>query len=398
MKRNRLLFAGLHVLAFFASGCADDLGACEGSLQGRDTVLVNNTVVYGGQAIMNRACATGCHASGASGADRRGVPAGLDFDLLPIDEGEAAGTRKVGTATIVKLKSSQIEGLRARQKKIVEHRSLIWQQVQDGLMPPTGMFDAVMNNIIASSEKAPCTEGKPYSKLPVAQTREVLRNWLACGAPLVETNGSKVDKTRVAGAAGYQYPVCKKAPDAVITLESLFKTTLSECGGCHDGGSLSSPPEFLSLTSLAKSLRTKSVCGKKPFVTPGNPDKSYLLDLLEGPNPECNHEQMPKGGLGPLSARAIAEVSAWIEAGAPTTADDIDEPEASDEESASDEGEQSTEPEDEQAEEDAAVPELEEELDAGPVKDAGVVKDAGSDAGKDAGRDAGKDAGRDAGR
>lgn len=321
---NRVSSVGLLMLACSATGCGEGVGPCESSLGGRDTVVVNNTVVYGGQAIMNQACATGCHSSKATGRARRGVPAGLDFDLLPVDEEDAAGTKKSGKRTIVKLKSAQVEGLRARQKKIVELRDLIWQQVQDGLMPPGGMFTSVMSSIFASSESKPCEAGKPYSTIQPARTREVLRSWLACGAPLVETNGKEVEKSAVPGAAGYQYPACVQEPDAVVTLESLFKTTFSECGGCHNNA-LTGPPSFRSVEVLAEALREESRCAEKPFVTPGTPEESYLLDLLKGPNVDCNHERMPKGGLDPLSDRAIAEVSAWIAAGAPTTSANVDE-------------------------------------------------------------------------
>jgi hypothetical protein len=396
MNWNRLQYAGLLALASFAFACTDDVGTCEGSLQGRDTVLVDNTVVYGGQAIMNRACSVGCHSSLATGAARNGVPAGLDFDLKPVDEEDAAGTKKSGTTTIVKLKEAQIAGLRARQKKIVENRHLIWQQVQDGLMPPAGMFESVMSNIFASSEKTPCKAGKEYSKIPQVQTREVLRNWLACGAPLVETNGSKVDKTSTAGAAGYQYPTCAAEPAEVVTLETLFTTTLADCGVCHNN-SFTGPPAFASVEVLAKSLRTKSACAGKKFVSPGKPEDSYMLDLLKGPNPACNHEQMPQGDS--LSTRAIDQITAWIAAGAPTTAADLSSnPSEGDDEQADDGQDDPSSGMD--GEEETPPPDVEQEQDAGAPKDAGsdAGKDAGSDAGKDAGRDAGKDAGRDAGK
>ena len=115
---------------------------------------------------------------------------------------------------------------------------------------------------------------------------------------------------------------------------------------------------------------------------------SYLLDLLQAANPDCQHERMPKGD--PLSERAIAEVSAWITAGAPTTEADVSEhPNQSVDEPTSEDAE-STEMDHEDV--DVATPEMNEE------KDAGARQDAGRKAGKDAGRDAGKDAGRDAGR
>lgn len=308
----------------FACSCAD-VGVCDPSLEGRDTVVVNNTILYGGQAIMNKACSVGCHLSTATGADRHGAPAGLDFDLLPIDEANAAGMTKSGDSTIVRLTSAQLDGLRKRQRMIVELRDDIWQQVVDGQMPPGGMLGSVMGTIFASSERRPCRAGTSYAEMDGAQTREIMRNWLACGAPFVETNGKKLDQSSAAGMAGDQYLACVQESDAGVTLERLFKSTFSECGGCHNS-SITGPPSFLDVATLAKSLRTKSACGGKPFVTPGDPEKSYLLELLRGPNPACNHDRMPAGGLDPLSDRAIAEVATWIANGAPTTAADLSAP------------------------------------------------------------------------
>ncbi|MEY4508968.1 MAG: hypothetical protein RLZZ450_1090 [Pseudomonadota bacterium] len=394
MKWNRLLCAALVGLSHFASACTEDVGICQGSLQGRDTVWVNGNVMYGGQAILNKACAVGCHASGATGLARHGVPAGLDFDLLPVDQEDVAGTRKRGAVTVVKLTNTQVSGLRARQKKIVEQRNLIWQQIQDGLMPPGGMIDDVMSTIYASSEKTPCKRGKAYSKIPQVQTREVLRNWLACGAPLVETNNPKLDKSvATPGTAGYQYQECETEPAESVTLERLFATTFGDCGGCHNG-SLTPPPRFVSVDGLADDLRTGKSCSGKPFVTPGDPDESYLLDLLKGPDPACNKQQMPVGE--PLSARGIAEVTAWIAAGAPTTANDVGEPPRPSDSASTEDDEQSADADAEPTNEDEQTT----THDAGPVRDAGPVKDAGIS--KDAGpvKDAGvtKDAGRDAGR
>jgi hypothetical protein len=236
-------------------------------------VVVNDTVLYGGQAIMNKACAVGCHLSTALGADRQGAPAGLDFDLFPIDDAKAAGTIKSGDGPIVKLTDNQLANLRYRQQLIVNLRDDIWQQVVEGRMPPGGLLGAVMSSIFSSSERRPCRAGTSYAELDAAETQEVLRNWLACGAPFVEANTKKLEQTSVGGTAGNQYLACVQESDAEVTLESLFKSTFSECGGCHNA-SIAGPPSFLDVKTLAKSLRTKSACAGKPFVTPGNPKKS----------------------------------------------------------------------------------------------------------------------------
>lgn len=314
------------LLAACATAACADVGPCEGPLEGRDTVVVNGSIVYGGQAIVNKACATGCHLSTAKGAARRGAPAGLDFDLIPVAEENAAGMTTSGDHTYVKLQAMQVEGLRNRQKKIVELRDSLWQQVQDGLMPPGGMLQSLMSTIFASTEVSPCKSGEAYSAIAEAETREVLRNWLACGAPFVETHGEKLPKSSAAGTVGDQYRECTASQPAggapTVTLETLFISTFADCGGCHNNA-LTGPPAFADVETLAASLRTESVCGGKPFVTPGDPESSYLLDLLRAPNPRCNHQQMPAGGLDPLTARAIAGVEAWILSGAPTTAADL---------------------------------------------------------------------------
>ena len=379
---------------------------CHGSLQGRDTVLAGGQVVYGGQAILNRTCAGGCHSSSATGDNRHGVPAGLDFDLMPVDQEDVAGTKKSGDRTVVKLTGSQIAGLRARQKKIVEQRNLIWQQIEDGLMPPSGGFESMMTNIFASSEKTPCKRGTPYTEMSQVRTREVLRNWLACGAPLVETNSTKIVPTvATPGTAGYQYRVCEPETE-VITLETLFSNTLSQCGGCHNQPIGTPPPRFTSLEVFATTLLEGKGCSGKPFVTPYKPEESYLLDRLKGADPDCPLSTiMPPGDM--LTERGIAQVTAWITAGAPVTADDVKGPNQSVDESTDDE---STDADDEASDDeptdtdDEATDDQATDEDPVPTKDAGAARDAGKlqDAGsaKDAGtaKDAGKDAGRDAGR
>src|SRR5688500_7897877 len=81
------LLAGLSALT---AGC-NDLGTCDDPARGRRTVKTGSgpdQVMYAGQAIMQRSCATGCHSSKTSGGGRQGAPAGLNFDLAPIESGD----------------------------------------------------------------------------------------------------------------------------------------------------------------------------------------------------------------------------------------------------------------------------------------------------------------------
>lgn len=330
--------------------------------------------MYAGQAIVNAACGTGCHASNASGEGRRGVPGGLDFDLRPISEEDAAGTRTNSRGeTVVKLQSAQIAGLRARQRTILDNRDSMWSQLQQKLMPPDGRFESALSTIFSIESGTTCEKDKAYSKLAAGRARETVRDWLACGAPLVESNGAAVEKSRSAGVVGYQYPVCEPpaGEQVTISLTSLIEGPLMSCMGCHPG---LSPPNLRTVDAAAATFADgkKPPCGGKPYVTPGDPDNSYLLDILTEENKECDHERMPLGGPY-LSAADLQKVSDWITAGAPTVADDAPAPSEEDESSASaDEADEETSPSDD------------EETEAPAKVDAG--RDAGKGATKDAGR------------
>ena len=379
MERNRLRFAWLVVLCLQAAACADDVGKCIGADKARVPVVVNNVVMYAGQAIVNHACTTGCHASSAQGETRRGVPGGLDFDLLPVNEEDAAGQRTNQKGdVVVKLRSEQIAGLRARQQTIFDQRDAMWTQLQHKLMPPVGEFESVLSKIFMIESGTECGRGKAISKLPAGAARETVRNWLACGAPLVESNGTVVEKSRALGTVGYQYPMCSDpAGDTItITLETLVDTSLSSCSGCHPG---LSPPNLSSVDDIVAAIADgkEPECGGKPYVTPGDPDNSFLLDILTKDIPSCKHERMPLNGPY-LSAADLKKVSDWIAAGAPVSDDDVMSPAG--------------------ASDDASDDSSADSIDETPVdkKDAGTpALDASApNPGKDAGRDAGKDAGR----
>ena len=85
--------------------------------------------------------------------------------------------------------------------------------------------------------------------------------------------------------------------------------------GCHAG---SSPAEDLNLQAGNTYGSTVGVaafqsCGGT-LVVAGNADASYLVSKLEGT--QCSGQRMPRGGPS-LSAQQIADVRAWITAGAP---------------------------------------------------------------------------------
>jgi len=310
---------------------------------GYDTVQVGSQVQYGGQAIINQSCANGiCHSSAAKGAARRGAPADLNFDLRPVGESgvESSGENDKGY-TVAKLKADDVRGLRERQRKVFEERNSIWQQVKDGDMPPPGMFASFRNlaSIFDTDEATPCTRisTKGIADITTKASQDVLRTWLACSVPIVEVNSSVVEVPGSAGTAGYQYQVCGGGgvdtdggtPDAgggvvTVTLKDLLADDGAfgtyACAACHPSVA---KDKAVDLTDEAKSYTTltatKAICNGKPYVTPGDPAKSFLMDVISKDDPGCNAMRMPMGPA--MTAAEIKKVSDWIQGGAKKSTD-----------------------------------------------------------------------------
>ena len=105
---------------------------------------------------------------------------------------------------------------------------------------------------------------------------------------------------------------------ATPTLTQLQVTIFTPiCSGCHDGvGTV--PPGALNLTAGGTHAATVNVAtGEQPtlkFIVPSDPTDSYLVQKLLGAS-TITGGRMPLGGPY-LSAAPIAEVQAWITAGA----------------------------------------------------------------------------------
>lgn len=166
--------SGLHALLLvLLTGCAPTVGS-ECDEAGARTVVYSaddvGTPMYAGQALVHRSCGYGsfCHTE-SEVAQRFGAPAGLDFDVDLASD--AADT----------------ERLRRGQLGVFRHRDAIWAEVEAGRMPPSG----VGTETVAA--------GPAFRALPEVDTsegRQILRNWLACGAPVVERTS---DSPRPAG-------------------------------------------------------------------------------------------------------------------------------------------------------------------------------------------------------
>ncbi len=108
-------------------------------------------------------------------------------------------------------------------------------------------------------------------------------------------------------------------PPPTVTLAQLQSTIFTpSCSGCHTGGG-SVLPSSMNLSNAAASYAALVgiASTEQPDVqrvNPGNPDASYVVRKLEG-TPGITGDRMPLGGA-PLSAALIADVRAWITAGA----------------------------------------------------------------------------------
>lgn len=355
MRLNRTLVAILLTSSLPLLGCTDEVGSCDDDAQGEDTVLVNGAVQFGGQAIMNQACA-GCHSSTAKGAARQGAPAGLDFDLLPIDPEDPSlvdGTKMNADRTVVvNVKPAALAGLRERRRRVFEDRNTIWQQVKEGMMPPPGSaFDGfrTLSNIIGTSDGAPCkADVGPLAPLSRKSSRDVLRKWLACSAPVVEVNSSDKVVTMpdqenivttdagtgavdagtawsVAGEVGYQFAVCEDTGDGgtQITIEQVFERVMGgKCALCHP--SVAEPDLSTPEAAYAALVGKQSDECDKPYVVPGNAEGSFLYELVST-TPSCSMRMPPTGNLASGEIKVIAD---WINAGA-LRASEVDKARAS---------------------------------------------------------------------
>lgn len=262
------------------SGCGDDLGACDTNAAKQLVYSQAGLVATKGQALMHDSCGSAafCHSEGAKGEARLGAPQRLDFDMLPLATGWPS---------------------------VVTHSKAIWASVLDGSMPPEGEGQRAVSNGNWSFDP----EGRAGAqRLPPLSTRAgkaVLRNWLACGAPVVgDTVVPSWTRAPVLSDAG-----------ALSDWSALFTQIIApRCAtaGCHNtqtkAGGLALAEECAAYTALLE----KDACGK-PRLVPSNADSS-LLDKLESSKPACGGPMPPAGSL---DAPELNAIRAWVEAGAP---------------------------------------------------------------------------------
>jgi hypothetical protein len=263
-------------------GCRSELGECD--------TLAANELVYGrdglvatkGQALVHDSCGNGafCHAALATSKRRYGAPARMDFDMLPSPTG-----------------LSEVRGLAED----------VWKLVRTGQMPPVGSGSSVIGDGAWLADVARDHEAPRLPALATDEGKAILRNWLACGAPVVVD--TRVPRGVQPGSSTFD------AGDGTPTWSAIFQgILLPTCAtqGCHSGASAAGGLALEDACDAYAALFQPGACDEAPVLA-GSADSSLLIDKLESDQPRCGTPMPP---TGPLPEGMKAAVRAWIEGGA----------------------------------------------------------------------------------
>ncbi|MEM7449330.1 MAG: hypothetical protein AAF355_13945 [Myxococcota bacterium] len=352
--RGSILTPGCLVLTLVYTallpGCLPELGSCdEEGDQGRQLVYVNGGVddglpYYAGQAYMRSSCAGDgafCHARNATSPF--GAPRGLNYDLTLACRDDVFNAQDC-----LQHYPEEHSTLINARKDVSNWRRYIYREVQRGHMPPGRAGRSVVN--ASSSYRLSPEPEDPIllPKLGSSEGREILREWLACGNPIVwraeepdqgQVPGDLCNEVSGVDANGDEL-VEEGIGDCVVRQQlvidpswtSIYALVIEpECTACHDqdpenplrsqflasGGLNLNGQEDAYQALVVESIRASSTCiGEATnYVAPGDPDGSYLMDKIGPSGPMlCGGVRMPIGGG--LAAIALEAIQEWIANGA----------------------------------------------------------------------------------
>ncbi|KPK16001.1 MAG: hypothetical protein AMJ62_07385 [Myxococcales bacterium SG8_38] len=380
MLPRRLLVCAILPIACLASGCNDrDLGECNlGSLEGDEDGLpgpkafdlVYNSIdgrpMFEGQALVQASCGNGsfCHAPSAVGAGRIGVPAGLDFDVQlactdPSVDPTCANLQPCEGAGAQSPYCERLERLQSNRDTTASWGGDIMNEIRDGTMPPGAAGEQVQND--TPWIRPNLTE---LPRLDTKEGRDIVRNWLACGAPVVaRTEIAPTPQNELAPCQSLEDEVCVYSgpqgdlPDP--TWSSIYWSLIfTQCVTCHgpansnlnsDDPNPANPLETGTIPGGAspQGFAALDLTGSDPADTSNWPSESHgaLVDVpasaagaCEGPGvinviptdgpgslmiqkmraeQTCGREMPLGSGTQTISNAVIAVVEQWINAGAP---------------------------------------------------------------------------------
>jgi len=310
------LFHSTWLTLVLVSGCAPELGACDTNRARQLVYDDTGAPAFEGQALMIQSCGFGafCHAE-VDAEHRFGAPAGLAYDLRLASFGPEA-------------EAEETERLREMATRTLEHRHEIWAQVASGLMPVAGEAGSSALEGAPSYQRihGVTLEATPIATLETEEGREILRNWLACGVPVVERTMTSIEQADVPPVGEVASPI------ELIPLEPSWediherlvqpRCNSSACHGAAAAGELDlrgSAAE--ALTTLLEGTGAGDECGAagQPYLVPGDARASLLFQKLTGRVHEAGGDtsavcgdRMPSGG-SPVSEASMASVEAWID-------------------------------------------------------------------------------------
>lgn len=295
------------LLCAFQAGCSTaELGECD-ELAARQLVFdQNGTPAYAGQAQLMVSCGNGgfCHSAEASGPlGRFGAPGHLNFDMNVA----ATGADPAEAAT---------DRLRRGVSRVREYAESIFTEVDAQRMPPFGEATITAH---AGVPRFAFEDGSRLKLVDTFEGLEVLQNWLACGAPVVE-------RTTPRGAGVEPVGDIVPAQGSAIqpTFSSIYNNYISPtCGqACHGPNiptelarsNLNMSTQGLAYTALVNQAAAGEACGSTTAtrVIPGDAAGALITQKLSG-SPPCG-ESMPIGGTVP--AGVLTALQQWINDGA----------------------------------------------------------------------------------
>jgi len=334
----------LVALASQVAACAPDLGACDAvlarqpafvALPNRGNELLPDVRGFGGQpmfegqALLATRCANGeCHSSSADVAagERHGVPAGFDLDVSVACDARAPAAACPPLA---------VTALRAARNTAYDYRVEIYDSVRGAAMPPSGPEADRLKRAAPTFVRV---DGSPLPDIEDPEGQAILRNWLACRAPVIEraedTAGGVVGEYCGDGVTGdCVLGPRKQIPAPEQNWDSIFALVIEPlCSSCHGPGTcpeedrpcrtdfreesqLDLSTADLAYDGLVGVVARGAYCKNRGLthIVPGNPDASFLLAKL-AETPECGG-QMPQSGQA-LPEMVLRPLREWIRAGA----------------------------------------------------------------------------------
>jgi hypothetical protein len=309
-------------LAVALGGCESNLGTCD-DWMAREVVLQEaGPPAFKGQALVEVSCAsTFCHTPEAVGEARKAAPAGLDFHVSVACTGGQSCSPE------------DIDRLRRNQRRVVSWAGRILRTVEKGDMPP----GAEGRSVVDSNRSAFAYEdlaGDPLPPIDSSEGKEILRNWLACGAPVVERSeppGDEVpgtpcnDGSETVGDCIVEGESCELMPTWTSVYDCVVRPLCVQCHGPEQ-------PEFLEASALDLSSPAVAFSalvdapgagdecnGAGTLVVPGDPDASILIAKLEvrhDPGIEVCGDGMPTPPISAVPQAHIDVIRQWIAAGA----------------------------------------------------------------------------------